>query len=199
MQIISAVLRKEVITVFTMIYNQLIMDRKCENSFDTLAHLNVLGYDKSQINEVTTSLVRGLISFSINENRAFSAFSYVEVGDKFEIIYKFNPDFINICSMKGIDVDYNAISSLSDNKIVEFYLALKTNEKGYFAIDGLKDIFDAHYRFSDDKDFIHNVVRPALEQICKTTDLKITNFKKVRNKDVYTFHKEEKVYMLIDE
>lgn len=199
MEIISAVSRKEVITVFSIIYNKFVKEQKCESCFDTLEYLDLLNVDKEDVFKLTKALEKGLISFSIINDRSYSVFSYVEVGSKFEINYKFNKEFIKTCNLNELDVDYNTLSSLSDEKVIEFYLALKTNEKGFFTIEGLKDIFDCHYRFSDDKDFIHNVVRPAIKEICKHTDLIITNFKKVRNKEIYTFHKEERVYMKIEE
>lgn len=185
MKIISRVSTNISMNLLICLFNEYIENNE-EKPFKILDYLDVLKVDKEYICENKEKLLNDLIIFSFdNDGDRITMFNKVFIDEEYNIMYVINDIFKNIATNIKLDINIEYINNLNNINLKRFYFKIITNDKEYITIDELKEIFDSHYRYSLDRDFIELIVKPAINEINKNTNICITYFRKVCGEDKY--------------
>ena len=178
------------ILIIAHIYNKYKKDRKEINQFNILNEIKNKNITKEYLKEYGEKILNDLIGFSIAEkgNRV-NMFNYIQMDEKYSVNYYINHFFIEMCEKLNNTSISTDIMGLNNPNLIQFYLEIIENQEGFFTIEKLKKIFNAEFKYSLDRDFINLIVKPAIKEINKKTNIEIIYFKKISKKNIYRFIK----------
>lgn len=183
---------KEAIIVVVGIYNQYVDDGKLEGYFPVLELAKMLE-DEKNVTYTLRSIIDTLSYITIcRGNKRTTVFSMIDIDDNYNIHYIFNSHFIKDARKEKISFDFSVFDKIKQKDVLKFYLAVLDNKDMEFSVSELENIFDCEYRFSYFRDFYTQILKPAINLINQESDIEIINFKKIRNKPIYTYELKHK-------